>query len=32
MCLSVWDLLKVEDSCILPGDGATHTNGIVTKN
>ncbi|CAD5119143.1 DgyrCDS7783 [Dimorphilus gyrociliatus] len=26
LCLSVWDLLKVEDSCILPGDGATHTN------
>ncbi|CAD5124234.1 DgyrCDS12529 [Dimorphilus gyrociliatus] len=26
MCLTVWDLLKIDDSCILPGDGATHTN------
>ncbi|XP_005097307.1 DNA-directed RNA polymerase III subunit RPC8 [Aplysia californica] len=26
LCIALWDIEKVEDSYIFPGDGATHTN------
>ncbi|ESP03852.1 hypothetical protein LOTGIDRAFT_109978 [Lottia gigantea] len=26
LCIALWDLVKLEDSFIFPGDGATHTN------
>jgi len=26
LCIALWDIEKIEDSYIFPGDGATHTN------
>ncbi|KAK6171402.1 hypothetical protein SNE40_019598 [Patella caerulea] len=26
LCIALWDLVKLEDSFIFPGDGASHTN------
>ena len=27
LCIALWDIIKMEDSYILPGDGASHTVG-----
>jgi len=36
LCIALWDIQKLEDSYIFPGDGAHHTVGkmieIKTKN
>ena len=29
LCIILHDIVHVEDSYILPGDGASHTKGIV---
>ena len=29
LCIALWDVTKLEDSYIFPGDGASHTIGEV---
>ena len=28
LCIALWDILKLEDSYIFPGDGSYHTVGM----
>lgn len=30
LCICLYDITKLEDSYIFPGDGASHTKGIPT--
>ena len=32
LCIALWDITKIEDSFIFPGDGASHSIGNILSN
>ncbi len=31
LCIALWDVTKLEDSYIFPGDGSSHTVGEICR-